>query len=164
MGVVRCAQVESTKQWVPSLLPRRKSEGNWDDSLCCSRTVTLNQTTRPLFGSNASQCCQSKGFISANYTSCLDEVLLNVVLHVLLQIFWVASADLVGLHNLGSFLWHFSIVYFVFLFFYSLSWLFFCFFSFSPFLSIFLLFVKNLYFSWTWIVLKLTLDGPTSEN
>ena len=63
----------STKQWVPSLLPRRKSEGNWDDSLCCSRTVTLNQTTRPLFGSNASQCCQSKGFISANYTSCLDD-------------------------------------------------------------------------------------------
>ena len=50
--------------------------------------------------------------------------LLNVVLHVLLQMFWVASADLLVLHNLGSFLLHFSYDYFVYLSFYSLSQLF----------------------------------------
>ena len=165
MGVVRCAQVEAQNNECP-VCCRGGSPRETEMILSAARAPL--PSTRPqdhfLGATHRNVVNQKVSLALITRLVSMKWPLVNVVLHVLLQIFWVASADLVGLHNLGSFLWHFSIDYFVYLSFYSLSWFFFCFLSFSPFLSIFLLFVKNLHFSWTRIVLKLTLGGPTSEN
>ena len=128
MGVVRCAQVEAQNNECP-VCCRGGSPRETEMILSAARAPL--PSTRPqdhfLGATHRNVVNQKVSLALITRLVSMKWPLVNVVLHVLLQIFWVASADLVGLHNLGSFLWHFSIDYFVYLFFYSLSWLFFAF-------------------------------------
>ena len=125
VGVVRCAQVEAENNECP-VCCRGGSPRETEMILSAARAPLpstkpqdhfLGATHRNVVNQKVSLALITR-LVSMKWT------LLNVVLHVLLQMFWVASADLLVLHNLGSFLLHFSYDYFVYLSFYSLSQLF----------------------------------------